>query len=144
MIVDYLQKMRRDYSHGLNSAQALGRGIELLKNCAEDLGIPVVLPAQYNAAGKKEKIKTSQDVRDTGELEDKANLVITLDRELLTRNLQGDAGEVIATKGTRSPFVSGRVDKNTFGACGPFELLFLGPRFMLSDKPVHNHPPLGF
>lgn len=141
LIVDYLQKMRRDYSRGLNPAQALGWSIELLKNCGEDLGLPVVLPAQLNVTGKKEKIKTGVNVRDTGELEDKANLVITLDRPLLLVDVLDDQGKVVAKAGQRSPIVRGRVDKNTFGACGPFKMMFLGERFLFTDNAKQQEPP---
>ena len=126
-IVDYLQKLRWRSLPGMNSAQARGQDIEVLKNLAELLGIPVILPAQLNVAGKQAAIKTGSYVRDTGELEDKGNLVITLDRPLLKTDT--DLGKA----GTRSPIADCRVDKNTFGPTGPFRLVFVGARFMFAE-----------
>jgi replicative DNA helicase len=134
MVVDYLQKMRRDFSQGLNAAQAVGWNIEVLKNCGEQLGVPVVLPAQLNVKGKTERVKTATYVRDTGELEDKANLLVTIDRPLLTADLKDNGGDPVALAGQRSPVADCRVDKNTFGPTGPFRLLFVGQRFMFAEE----------
>jgi len=134
VIVDYLQKMRWRLSGGLNSAQARGQDIEILKTCAEVLDIPFVLGAQVSRKGHEEQIKTATYVRDTGELEDKANLLITIDRPLLTKDT--DVGKA----GSRSPVADCRVDKNTFGPTGPFRLVFVGERFQFVEMTDVSEP----
>ncbi len=120
-IIDYLQKMRRAYQQGMNLAQVVGAQLETVKTAAEQLGIPFFLAAQFSKASKGKALKTSDDIRDTGEMEQKANGMIILDRKLDVNT------------GQRSPVTQGRVDKNTNGATGGFQLMYNGPRFLFAD-----------
>jgi replicative DNA helicase len=135
VIVDYLQKVKRQYIHGMNTAQAAGAVAETFKVGSEQLGIPFAVGAQFSKASFERKRKTSADIRDTGELEQKANVCITLDREELLADFKDSSGRVIAQTGQRSPICNGRVDKNTNGATGNFTLNFYGPRFLFTDIP---------
>ena len=121
IIVDYLQKMRRVFQDGWNLAQVVGGQVEALKVCAEQLGLPIFLSAQFSKASKGKALKTSDDIRDTGELEQKANTMIILDRAL------------DVTTGQRSSTTNGRCDKNTNGPTGGFQLVYNGPRFLFAD-----------
>lgn len=120
-IIDYLQKIRRVFQQGWNLAQVVGGQVEALKTCGEQLGIPVAVGSQFNRTTKGKAIKTSDDIRDTGELEEKTNIMITLDRPL------------DETTGQRTPIATVRVDKNTNGPTGTSVLAFNGPRYLFAD-----------
>lgn len=74
IVIDYFQKMAYERSNrfSLNSAQARGQMVEQCKNLAEVLGMPILLLSQLNRDGR---------IRDTGELEEKANVVLEIDRQ---------------------------------------------------------------
>jgi len=135
VIVDYFQKLRRHYVNGMNTAQAAGADAETLKVGSEQLGIPFAIGSQFNRRSFDRDMKTGADIRDTGELAEKSNVVITIDRELLKANFTDQAGRVIVPAGQRSPICQGRVDKNTNGPTGGFKLNFYGPRFLFTDLP---------
>jgi len=132
-IIDYLQKIQRRVEHGMNWAQATGWSIEVIKNAAEVMGIPFILGSQISKKGREEAMLTSANVRDTGELEEKANLMITAQRELLTVPLRDGAQQELVPAGKLHPVADMRVDKNTFGDTGMFKLAFTGSRFRFSD-----------
>jgi len=74
IVVDYFQKIAYDRNNrfGLTAAQARGQMAETCKNVAENLELPMLMLSQLNRDGK---------IRDTGELEEKANVVIEVERE---------------------------------------------------------------
>jgi len=76
IVVDYLQKimLRENNKAGLNSAQLWGEVVETLKTCAEVTGIPLVLGSQVrkSALGNRNDPPTAEDIRNTGELQEKA------------------------------------------------------------------------
>jgi len=134
VIVDYLQKARyQEAVRGLTPAQMRGQDVEALKVLAEELEIVVLLASQLNREAQKEKRKTRFNIRDTGEADEKANLVITLDREILEIPLRDAAGQLVADEGELSPEVVVRVDKNTLGRTGEGRLVLNGERFRLAD-----------
>jgi len=139
VIVDYLQKLRLDYEHGAVRAQALGDAIELLKSSAEQLGIPYVIGSQFSKGSRDKKIKTSDDIRDTGELEDKANVMFMLDRQRASKNMP----DLDIREGDRGPSATLRADKNTLGKTGSCSLRFEGDRFRFMDSgpPIMDSPP---
>lgn len=126
-IIDYFQKMRLQYVAGNNTAQARGQQAETIKICSEQLGIPFVVASQFSRKSNERNRKTAADIRDTGELEEKSNIVITLDREILEEDLPN------AKAGERNPIANGRVDKNTMGKTGDFQLYYDGARFQFTD-----------
>lgn len=134
MIVDYLQKLRLGYRSGQNKADALGNAIEGTKNGLEQMGIPGLIGSQFNRQARGQGRKTGGLIRGSGEVEEKSNVVLTLDREILDNDMHGPAGNVIAKVGERSPVVKVRVDKNTAGPTGDCELVMNGARFMMLDK----------
>lgn len=133
-IVDYLQKARLVYMHGQNKAQALGAAVEDLKNCAEQLGIFIQTGSQFSNAANGAERKTAAHIRDSGEPEEKANIIVTLDRVILNDDLHNGSGDVIAREGERSPLTTARIDKNTTGRTGDAELYFNGARFAFYDR----------
>jgi len=129
VIVDYLQKARlQETVRGLTPAQMRGQDVEALKVLAEELGLVVLLASQLNREAVTATHKTRHQIRDTGEADEKANIVITLDREILEQDLGA-----IALKGELSPTVKVRVDKNTLGRTGETRLVLAGPHFDLKD-----------
>ena len=120
-ILDYLGMIHRVYANGLNPAQVVGQQIATLKTGADQMGAPWAVAAQFNKSSRGKNLKTADDIRDTGELEDKSNLLITLDRPL------------DFTTGKRVSRTNGYISKNTMGEQGLFELQFTGARYLFSD-----------
>ena len=138
-VIDYMQKLRLAYAHGANRAQAFGTAIETIKNALEQLGIPGVIGSQFSKKSRDRAIKLAADIRDTGELEDKCNVMLLLDRPLLTRDLK-TGGQVIAETGTRTPETTVRAAKNTNGPEGVCSLWFQGNRFAFGDVETKVKP----
>ena len=128
LIVDYFNKIALEIPPGANITTARGLAVEALKNFAERAAIPVVMLAQLSKDGKQQERKTAVFIRDTGEIEDKSNLVITLNRPLLDNALQ--FGNHTIAAGKHSPHTKVRVDKQTMGDTGEIDLIFVGERFM--------------
>lgn len=81
VIVDYLNKVQlADRKGDMNAAQLRGADIEEFKIGLEQHGWVGLMAAQFNVAGKHARMRSLADVRDTGELDDKANVGIVLER----------------------------------------------------------------
>jgi replicative DNA helicase len=133
-VVDYLQKMKRVYRRGQNDASAVGTQVETLKTCGEQLGIPWLMGSQFSRASQHAERKTGKLIRDSGEPEEKANVVITLHRDILDSEQRDEEDRVVAHPGDRSPEVQVRVDKNTSGPTGDCALIMNGARFLMLDR----------
>ena len=83
--------------------------------------LKLLVAAQFNKMSRDRSLKTARDIRNTGEVEEKANAIIILDRPL----------DLVT--GVRSSRAHCRVDKNTLGSVGPFELAFSGMRYLFAD-----------
>lgn len=140
VIVDYLQKLTLGYRPGQNKADALGDAAETLKILGEQLGIPVLLASQFNRAAGFADRKTGEYIRGSGEPHEKANVVLTLDREILNSPAFDSYGKVIAGIGERSPTMIVRVDKNTGGATGDTQLVMNAARFLILDEARGTEP----
>lgn len=128
VIVDYLQKAPyHEHIRGMNTAQMRGQDVEVLKNLAEGESVRVMLLSQVNREATGQKRKRRDTIRDTGEAEEKANVVIMLDREVLDEPV---AGYVV---GDHSPILKVRVDKQTIGRTGEVELWTDLPHFRIHD-----------
>lgn len=123
-VIDYLQKMRLIRQKGQNDASAIGDQVEVVKNTCEQLDIPAIMGSQLSREG---------NIRNSGEPEEKANIIIYLEREKLMSDMHSPDGRVVAKEGERSPEIKGRVEKNTGGACGAFELVMNGARYNILD-----------
>jgi len=119
-IVDYLGKIRKPEGafRGRNEASVIGGQLEVVKNCAENLGIPVVMGSQVNRSRTQRLDKRPQlsDLRGSGEIEERANLVVMLHRKWDRRaeNQQPEHGAL-------EP-IEVFIDKNTQGAVGSLAL----------------------
>jgi replicative DNA helicase len=111
IIVDYLQKMRPDEKSETRSL-AVGKISTGLKVIAKQLDIPVIALAQLNrdSAKRADKIPSQADLRDSGEIEQDADMILLLHRPsefddnepqekamiLIDKNRHGPCGTVMA------------------------------------------------
>lgn len=117
VIVDYLNKVRMVDRNGMNSAQLRGQDIEDFKVCLEETGIVGLIAAQFDKTAKRLRVRSLADARDTGELEDKANVGIVIDRP---RDDQGQRGEAARVS----------IVKCNAGQEGTIDMIFRGERIM--------------
>lgn len=128
IVVDYLQKAAwQQKIKSMNTAQMRGADVETLKSMAEQERVPVMLASQMNREAAHQARKTRHTIRDTGEADDKANLVITLNRNILDDDVV--KGDRTYKSGEYSPMVTVRVDKQTLGRTGELSLWMDAERF---------------
>lgn len=116
IVVDYLQLMQ-DTERGRNryeSVTAISNGLKIL---ARDLDVPVIALAQLNRGieGRKDSAPALSDLRDSGAIEQDADVVILLNREKAL-----DDGEHDNTKMVMN------IAKNRHGKTGQLALRFDG------------------
>ena len=80
LYVDYLQRIR---GHGQNKTEQIGEIAVQLKNLARDLEIPVIALAQVNRDVEKrtDRRPSMGDLRNSGEIEQEADQILTLYRD---------------------------------------------------------------
>jgi replicative DNA helicase len=128
-IVDYLNKVRMVERGNMNSAQCRGADIEDFKVALEELGIVGLIAGQFDKAAKRMRTRSLADARDTGELEDKANVGIVIDRQRDQR-------------GARSALAKVNVVKCNAGVEGQVQMVFDGGRLAFVEKAhEHREPP---
>ncbi len=95
VVIDYIGLMQST-SNTDNRAQQVGEISRNLKIMAKDMGIPIICCAQLNrgtesrpGAGKR---PTLADLRDSGSIEQDADIVLFLYRDEYYKNISGDAG----------------------------------------------------
>jgi len=123
-LVDYLQKLRLPERRGFNSAMLVGQSAEALKNAAEQLNIPIAVASQVSRDFKSRKTRRPhmEDLRNSGELEEKANQIVILHRPL-TRD---------PTHPQQTEPMEAHIEKNTLGALGRAKLVHLLGRFLIA------------
>ena len=101
-VVDYLGLMDTNAESGDRHDLRVGQAVEKLKNLAKQLQIPIILLAQLNRAleARANKRPTMADLRDSGEIEQHADLIVFLYRPEVYDPDSRDAGlcEVILAK----------------------------------------------
>ena len=129
IIVDYLQLMRMD-ERIANRAEQVGQVSRGLKLLAADLNVPVVALSQLNRANENrpDKRPMLSDLRESGNIEQDADLVMFLYREDVYKK---DPNE---RDGTAEALIS----KNRNGPIGMSPLIFMAqiPKFV---KASHEH-----
>jgi len=105
--------------------------MEKLKILAERARIPILTATQGNKTFSGGGIKTRVNMRGSGERTDKVQLVIIIDREIVDEDTT--IAGVDVEKGSLSPIVSVRTDKQNLGASDMFQQFFDGPRFRIID-----------
>ncbi|MER2551779.1 MAG: replicative DNA helicase [Thauera sp.] len=121
VVIDYLQLMR---GTGDTRAQEVGSVSRGLKALAKELRVPVIALAQLNRAteSRPDPRPTLADLRDSGEIEQDADIVAMLHRESLYRDTPEWAGlaELL-------------IRKNRNGPVGDCLLAFDGPLMRFND-----------
>lgn len=140
VVLDYLNKVRASRGQAkLYVGDQVARqsdDMEQFKSFCEQAGLVGMTAAQYNKEGKRgTDRKRSYDIRGSGELADKAQLVILLAREVLEAPVKDAAGNIIAYPGEDNPVVQLRVDKQNRGRKCEFEQVYKGEFFEVRDKP---------
>lgn len=124
VIVDYLNKVRLlDGGDRMNSAQMIGTAIEELKTSLEVNGWVGLMAAQFDKAAKRavRRAKTLADARGTGELEDKSNVGVTIDRPR-------------GNDGVRTSNATVQITKCNAGRDGVVSLYFAGERLAFYSR----------
>jgi replicative DNA helicase len=104
IVVDYIGLMRGE---GQNRTQELGSISRGLKALAKELAVPIIACAQLNRGVESRSDRRPQlhDLRDSGEIEQDADIVLMLHREEMTNNApewQG-VGELLLRKHRNGP-----------------------------------------
>ena len=124
-IVDYLQKLAMPDLKGINMAVAVGQQMETLKTAAERLGVTVVVASQLNRSGtaRDDKRPLLTDLRNSGEIEEKANMVLLLHRSQPRRD-----DDHLPTEEMEA-----YIEKNNAGGGGAVRLLHVRGRFTITE-----------
>ena len=133
LFVDYLQIMRYETKTTTNDAvAAISKGLKAL---AKDLRIPVVCLSQLNRgfANRQDKRPTMTDLRDSGQIEQDADVIMFIHRE-----------EMVNPKALKTGQTELIIDKNRNGEQGRINLQFHGQycRFVESDPYFDNVAPI--
>ena len=123
VVIDYLQLMesetkRKDGSR-VNEIGDISRGLKLL---AKELGVPVIVCSQLSRSSEKEKERKPvlSDLRDSGSIEQDADMVI-----FLSRDFYGHDPE-------KANLVDVIVAKNRHGSSGTVQMSWLGHFYKFS------------
>lgn len=123
VVVDYLQLMesetkRRDGSR-VNEIGDISRGLKLL---AKELGVPVIVCSQLSRSSEKEKERKPMlsDLRDSGSIEQDADMVIFLSRDYY------------GTDPEKANLVDVTLAKNRHGSSGTVQMSWLGQYYKFS------------
>jgi replicative DNA helicase len=107
VVIDYLQLMRGDGHNRDNRTQEMGSISRGLKALAKELQVPIIALAQLNRGveGRADKRPMLSDLRDSGEIEQDADIVVMLHREALYSESPEWAGlaEALVRKNRNGP-----------------------------------------
>jgi len=129
VVVDYIGLMEST-SKSDNRAQQVGEISRSLKVMAKDFGIPVVCCAQLNRAtesrtGEGGKKPTLADLRDSGSIEQDADIVLFLYRDEYYKDIGGKAADD-ATASDTANTAEVIIAKNRHGSVGNVKMGWIG------------------
>lgn len=121
VVIDYLQLMQ---GKGDNRTQEMGSISRDLKALAKELQVPIIALAQLNRGveGRADKRPMLSDLRDSGEIEQDADIVVMLHREALYNDAPEWAG-----------FAEALVRKNRNGPTGEVALSYQPEQMRFAD-----------
>ena len=123
VVIDYLQLMSASGRGGGNRSQEVAEISRSLKVLANDLNIPLIALSQLSRSSDKEKREpVLSDLRDSGAIEQDADIVIFLHRD---GYYNPDSEEPNKTKCNFAKYRNGEV--------GPVDLTWLGEYTSFSD-----------
>lgn len=128
VVIDYIGLMETT-SRSDNRAQQVGEISRNLKVMAKDFGIPFICCAQLNRGTESrsgaDKKPTLSDLRDSGSIEQDADIVLFLYRDEYYKNIKGTSGddpEAAENANTAEVIVA----KNRHGAVGNIKMGWIG------------------
>lgn len=136
VVVDYLNKVRPSREQAkLFAARPYERqadDAEMLKSWAIKHKAPAFTAVQMNKDGQQHGRQTRGNIRGSGEISEKSQLVVVLTRDILENSLILN-GEIIAEKGEYSPYMTVRVDKQNRGRTAEWQMFYVGKTFEARD-----------
>lgn len=127
IVIDYVQLVQ---AKAANRTLEVGQVTNSLKKLAKDLSVPVIALSQLNRGveGRPNKRPTLADLRESGQIEQDADIVLFLYRDEYYHDDSADKGiaEVIAAK-------------NRHGPTGVVKLAFVSERLMFGDLAHDAH-----
>ncbi len=119
IMVDYIQLMRPS-GHQENRALEVGEISRSLKMVAKDLKVPVIALSQLNreVEGRKDHRPMNSDLRESGSLEQDADLILFIDRKVTDKE-----GKTTTPDNGEATLIVG---KNRHGGTGDIKLVFQG------------------
>lgn len=129
LLVDYLSLLKPEGKHETRTRE-VGAMVYALKQLARSLNIPVVLLAQLNRELEKRPNKrpTMADLRDSGEIEQNADVVMFLYRD-----------EVYNPDTDQKGVAEINIEKNRHGPRGTVKATFLGQYFRFENFISYEH-----
>ena len=127
VVIDYIGLMQPTTQTD-NRAQQVGEISRSLKMMAKDFGIPILCCAQLNRGTESragaEKKPTLSDLRDSGSIEQDADIVLFLYREEYYKDIKGAAPDAAAAESANTAEVI--IAKNRHGSTGNIKIGWIG------------------
>jgi replicative DNA helicase len=126
IVIDYLQLMQGSGKGGDNRAFEVGEMSRSLKILARELNVPIIALSQLNRAveNREGKVPQLSDLRESGAIEQDADLVIFLGRDIGEENAEGSDEFERNKPITVDVFIA----KHRNGPTGRFKLKFAGAK----------------
>jgi replicative DNA helicase len=135
-VVDYLQIVPDGAGWGrLNVEQTTARKMALFKDFVSRRNVYGLVLSQVNRSEEGDNIKSSKSLRDSGQLFEKANLVLFFHRPFFKARGQDEANNWVEA-GQRSNMATVQVAKHTNGSTGATNLLFRPETLQFVDLDV--------
>ena len=130
VVIDYIGLMQST-SNTDNRAQQVGEISRNLKIMAKDFGIPIICCAQLNRGtesrtGEGGKKPTLADLRDSGSIEQDADIVLFLYRDEYYKDIKGDSGKGDQGASDSANTAEVIVAKNRHGSVGNVKMGWIG------------------
>ncbi len=126
VVIDYIGLMQTN-AYSDNRAQQVGEISRNLKIMAKDFGIPIICCAQLNrgteARGNQSKRPSLADLRDSGSIEQDADIVLFLYRDSYYKDISGAQGDAEAAENANVAEII--VAKNRHGSTGNIKVGFI-------------------
>ncbi|MFT5460669.1 MAG: replicative DNA helicase [Myxococcota bacterium] len=132
LVCDYLTLMSGLGSSGSDRALLVGQAAQSFKDLAKDLGIHVLLLAQLNRGSEKRANKRPimSDLRESGGIEQAANIILFMHRPEYYRVQAGEASEAVEGVEQDAECI---IAKQRDGETGSVRLAFEGPTVRFTD-----------
>ncbi len=127
VVIDYLQLMQGSGRRGESRTQEVSEMSRSLKVMAKELNVPVITLSQLNRSSEKlARRPMLSDLRESGSIEQDADIVIMLSRPIAEENAEESAANIVECI----------LAKNRAGECGIFNLAWRGEytKFMNLDS----------